>query len=85
LLDQDCEFVPRPLDNPLQFGHELGIESVVRCLECFERLIAAADEDAEQRDLLLNDVCRDENGLPRYAAAETSRALARDQAEAGSI
>jgi len=73
LLDQPCEFVPRPLDNPPQFRHELGIEWVVRCLECFQRLVAAADEDAEQRDLLLNGVCRDGNGLPRYAA------LARDQ------
>jgi hypothetical protein len=48
----------------VQVGYELGIEGVVDCLERFERLVAAADEDAEQGDLLLNSVRRDGAGVP---------------------
>jgi hypothetical protein len=55
-----------------EFSYELGVEGVVACLECFQRLVAAADQDAEQRDLLLNSFRRDRDALPPYAAPKTT-------------
>jgi hypothetical protein len=62
VLDQHREFLARTLDDAFEVSHELGVQGVVGCLECFQRLVATADEDAEQRNLLMKSVPRDGMG-----------------------
>ena len=71
LLPQSFEFYPRALDNPLKFGQKGGVHGVVARLEGFYRLLAAGDQDRQQRCLLFVRTGLDVRSLPRYAAAKT--------------
>lgn len=70
-VPQSFEFYPRAFDNPLKFGQEVGVHGVVARLEGFYRLLAAGDQDRQQRCLLFVRSGLDVRTLPRYAAAKT--------------
>lgn len=53
MFNQHREFVAGALDDALQVLYELGIQGVIGRLKRFKGLVAAADEDAEKRYLLL--------------------------------
>jgi hypothetical protein len=71
VLSQSSEFYPRALDNPLKLGQEFGVHRVVARLEGFYRLLAAGDQNRQQRCLLCVRSVLDVRTLPRYAAAKT--------------
>jgi hypothetical protein len=51
-LGEHRQFVARPGDDPLELGEEIGVYGVVAGLERLDCLLAAGDQDSEQRDLL---------------------------------
>lgn len=75
LLPQSSEFHPRALDNPLEVGQKIGVHRVVARLEGFYRLLAAGDQDRQQRCLLFVRSGLDVRSLPRYTAAKTTLVL----------
>jgi hypothetical protein len=67
--------LPRALDYALQIGEEVGIDRVIARLEGFDRLLAAGDQDLEQRNLSVFRSSFEPSCLPRHAATETLCAL----------
>lgn len=69
-VPQSSEFYPRAFDNPLKVGQEVGVHGVVARLEGFYRLLAAGDQDRQQRCLLFVRSGLDVRTLPALRSGQ---------------